>query len=448
MFHLLLPPRLWLHEFAQWVREGVRIRVPLACCHIGGLRELIAQPGPIEPTVPGWQAPHFAQTLVVRFDSEVTAGSGQQLLLEHRPAANQLIASLVLGVGAAAGIWSAAVSYGGDLRPLDALRLIGPGMATLAPDRAADRAAEHAANRPAERVAEATPAHSVVNDWSRTRGALGADLFERVRQSRVALIGASRNGSFAAHAFAMLGVRSLILIDPDRDERHHLSATLGASLDGIDDWKVANRAASLRRIRPDLELETWNRRFPDRATLEAIAAVDLICTCTDDDLPRLAAARWANAHCRPHLDIGSGVFVETQSPGPSESSEPSGLTELRRKGLDVQLALPGEACLSCMAGLRNEASAQDLLDGPPGLLPNEAALTWDEQRAGSLPTINAIAANLGVEMWLELLAGDLVASRWTRIEWEGSSGPHLTHHAPRPGPCRVCRPVQPARRNA
>jgi molybdopterin/thiamine biosynthesis adenylyltransferase len=431
MFHLLLPPRLWLHEFAQWVREGVRIRVPLACCHIGGLRELIAQPGPIEPTVPGWQAPHFAQTLVVRFDSEVTAGSGQQLLQEHRPTANQLIASLVLGVGAAAGIWSAAVSYGGDLRPLDALRLIGPGMATLEPMRAA-----HAAEHAAERVAEPSPVQGAVNDWSRTRGALGADLFERVRQSRVALIGASRNGSFAAHAFAMLGVRSMILIDPDRDERHHLSATLGASLDGIDDWKVANRAASLRRIRPDLELETWNRRFPDSATLEAIAAVDLICTCTDHDLPRLAAARWANAHCRPHLDIGSGVFAGAES------------TPSRRRGLDVQLTLPGEACLSCLAGLRNEASAQDLLDGPPGLLPNEAALTWDEQRAGSLPTINAMAANLGVEMWLELLAGDLLASRWTRIEWEGSAGPRLTHHAAGPGPCRVCRPAQPARRNA
>ena len=448
MFHLLLPPRLWLHEFAHWVREGGRIRVPLACCQVGGLRELIAQPGPIEPTGAGWQAPHFAQTLVVRFDSQVTMGSGQQLLREHRPTGNQLIAALVLGVGAAAGLWAAAVSFGGDLRPLDALRLIGPGMVTLEPIRAADPSPAHSS--PPGSAVPSTPL-GASNDWSRTRGALGADLFERVRQSRVALIGASRNGSFAAHAFAMLGVRSMILVDPDRDERHHLSATLGASLDGIGDWKVANRATSLLRIRPDLQVETWNRRFPDSATLEAIADVDLICTCTDHDLPRLAAARWANAHCRPHLDIGSGVFDDSQSTeslASSDKPDTAASSSSRRKGLEVQLTLPGEACLSCLAGLRREASAQDLLDGPPGLLPNEPTLDWDEQRAGSLPTINAIAANLGVQMWLELLAGELRASRWTRIEWEGISGPRLTHHAPGPGPCQVCRPPPSSRRTA
>lgn len=474
LFHLTLPSPLWLREFGRIARENAMIRVALETFSKADGRELVAQAGTAEPTDAAWRPSDLRQLLVVRFSSHVAAQSGPELLQLLAPRPGQLIATLVLGIGTAAGWWSAAVHYSGALYPVTALRLVGPGMVTLEPtDRSA--AASPPSPRPtalAAKPATAKPATAIPKeataaagdggelvDWSRVRGALGDQLFDRVRESSVALIGASRNGSFAAHAFAMLGVRSLILIDPDRDEAHHLTSTLGASRDGIDDWKVANRAASLRRFRGDLGLATWNRSFPDPETAAAIINADLICTCTDDDLPRLAAAYWAQTHCRPHLDIGSGVFVDppladaslSPSPPPTDRHPvPPSIPEssaagsaARRKGLDVQLALPGESCVACLAGLRQEAEAWRQLQEPPGMLSNRPPQSWQSQRAGSLPTVNAIAANLGVQIWLELLAGVISTSVWLRMEWDDGGLPTVARRGPAAGPCRVCRP--PAR---
>lgn len=419
MYDLRLPPTVWRNDFPALARARGRCRADLRCIRTARTQELIVQAGSFKRGDGAGSRRRFEQSLIVEFSDSVSTTSCHAVLRDLAPTDDQLFVALVLGLGEAAGRWSAAVWHYGEILPLDALQLVGPGMLTIKPDE----------------TEEANPVDAD-ESWSRTRGALGDGVFERVRRSRIALVGASRNGSFAAHAFAMLGVRQLFLIDPDRDERHNLPATLGAAPDGVEDWKVTNRAAALRRVRPDLTITTLNRSFPDRRTLSAIEQADLICTCTDDDLPRLAAARWANDHCRPHLDVGSGVFLDAEE---GKRVAAAGDDSPRRKGLDVQLALPGEACVACLAGLRGESTAQTLLDGPPGMLSPEPRRSWQSQRAGSLPTINAIAVNLAVQAWLDLIAGTLESSLWTRVEWDSAGLPRMTHRSIPEKSCAICR---------
>lgn len=80
------------------------------------------------------------------------------------------------------------------------------------------------------------------------------------------------------------------------------------------------------------------------------------------------------------------------------------------------------------------------LAAPAGSLQRGLPVAWHEQRAGSLITINAIAVSVGVQLWLELLAGRLSTSTWHRLDWDAQTG--LRVHAGSVGvgdECPYCR---------
>ena len=101
-------------------------------------------------------------------------------------------------------------------------------------------------------------------------------------------------------------------------------------------------------------------------------------------------ARLANRWGKIHLDVGSGVLIAGDD---------------RQMGADVRLLLPGEACVSCLGGLRDAIRAREEADAPPGTLRRGRRQPWHEHRAGSLLTVNHIAVHLGLQMWLSLMSG-------------------------------------------
>jgi hypothetical protein len=270
-------------------------------------------------------------------------------------------------------------------------------------------------------------AQSAAERWSRTRGAVGEAAWRRLRAARVAVVGAGRNGSAAALALALLGVDGLVLIDPDRDEPHNRDATpLPPDPGGFGRPKVLNRREVLARLRPDgLEVEAIASSLLDPLAVERLRAVDLVVTAVDRDPPRLAAAILANRWAKPHLDIGSGVLRDGAR---------------RLAGADVRLCLPGEACLACLGGLRDPDGARHAVAAPPGALSRGPLVPWDLRRAGSLVTVNQVAVNLSVQLWLDLLAGRLQRSTWYHLRW-GDDGVAALEARQGPEPtCRYCRP--------
>lgn len=410
MYKLVLPPTMWQAGFAQLVRSGQRGVARLARNKTDQALELIAQQLlPFLPEARGASFGPLDDLLVVEIRSSVTSDDAVRLMRSFRPAHGQLVTSLVLGFGPAAGQWDARVFNRGRLSRLAGFRMVGPGMLEMS-------------RRRRSRAEPDEPR------WSRTRGALGDAAWQRVRESRVAVIGASRNGSVAATTFAMLGVRELLLVDPDREEIHNLDATLGATPEGVGRAKVANREAALRRIRPDdLVVETCSLPFPHPEVIERIRGFDLLCTCVDHDTARLGAAMVANSSCIVHLDIGAGVFHSGESTG-------------RLLGADVRLLLPSEACAVCLGGLRNLEEARYELAGPPGALRRGPLPIWTEQRAGSLLTVNSVACNLGIQMWLDLLRGTVTGSRWCHLEWRSDGVPTIDVRRTPADSCSVCRP--------
>ncbi|MCY2990608.1 MAG: ThiF family adenylyltransferase [Planctomycetota bacterium] len=350
--------------------------------------------------------------LLLELQDHVQADAALQMLQRFSPLPTQVVAALALGVGPAAGSWAGSVHAGNQVTPLWAIRLVGPGMRHIGAVHT-NRADEAAATDPR---------------WSRTRGALGAAVWDRVRRSRVAIIGAGRNGSACAFTLAMLGVSQLVLIDDDSDELHNLDATPGATPDGIGQPKVENRQRALLGLRPrDLSIATVFASVLDGAALSALHDVDLIVTAVDQDAPRLAIASWINGPPylgKIHLDIGTGVFHEHGQ---------------RVMGGDVRLLLPGEACVACLGGLRDAAEARYRVNAPPGALPRSPRPAWNQQRMGSLITTNQVAVNLGVQLWLDLVAGRVEQSRWDQIRWADDGRFGIESRMQPDVSCEVCR---------
>ena len=132
----------------------------------------------------------------------------------------------------------------------------------------------------------------------------------------------------------------------------------------------------------------------------------------------------ANRWVKPHLDVGTGVL--------DRSGE-------RLMGGDVRLCLPGEACVACLGGLPHREDAEYEAGRT-----SRGAAPWTISRlaqpcAGSLLTINQVAVHLGVQLWLDLLAGRLERSTWYHIQWDEAGLARIETHQHADAQCRYCR---------
>ena len=107
---------------------------------------------------------------------------------------------------------------------------------------------------------------------------------------------------------------------------------------------------------------------------------------------------------------------------------------------DIRLLLPGQGCVRCVGRLDDEESRLYDLAAPPNVLTRGQPQAWHEQRAGSLITINQMAVGAAVQLWLDLLAGDLRQSHWLRIGWHPGHGPQIESGPVSAGDdCPTCR---------
>ena len=253
--------------------------------------------------------------------------------------------------------------------------------------------------------------------WSRIAGALGADAHARLRETRFAVVGCGRTGSLVASTLARIGVSHLTLIDPDRVELHNLDAMDGTSYGDIGRPKVQAVAQHLRLFACRVP-EPISQAVTTGTAIAALREADFICCCVDDATARLATCALATLFLKPLLDIGVGIHAH------------NGRVE---KAADVRLVLPGEhRCLACYGGIAQQEQMLPLIGG------KTAAIEWHEQRAGSLRSLNQVAAHLGIGMIEDLATERLQQSQWLRLRYQDSV-PTIEPLTADPDPdCPVC----------
>jgi len=134
---------------------------------------------------------------------------------------------------------------------------------------------------------------------------------ERLKASRVLVVGLGGLGCAAAQYLAAAGVGQMTLLDFDTVALSNLQRQTLHSDATIGQPKVASAKASLARINPLVQLDTLNVLLDEPALFAQIAAHDLVLDCTDN----VTIRNQLNAGCFAHkvpLVSGAAIRMEGQ----------------------------------------------------------------------------------------------------------------------------------------
>lgn len=134
---------------------------------------------------------------------------------------------------------------------------------------------------------------------------------ERLKASRVLVVGLGGLGCAAAQYLAAAGVGQMTLLDFDTVALSNLQRQTLHSDATIGQPKVASAKASLAHINPLVQLDTLNALLDEPALFAQIAAHDLVLDCTDN----VTIRNQLNAGCFAHkvpLVSGAAIRMEGQ----------------------------------------------------------------------------------------------------------------------------------------
>ena len=187
--------------------------------------------------------------------------------------------------------------------------------------------------------------------------AFGGDVQRALGTLNVAVVGCGGTGSAVAEQLVRLGVRHLLLVDPDVLSASNVTRVYGSTAADVDRPKVDVLAEHLSRIAPDLQVNTMPSMLTAEATARAVSRADVVFGCTDDNAGRLVLSRLATY--MSILVIDCGVILSSDGDGTLDGIHGR-----------VTMLSPGSACLVCRNRIDTARAASELLTpeerGPTG----------------------------------------------------------------------------------
>lgn len=184
------------------------------------------------------------------------------------------------------------------------------------------------------RLPEADLRQEIFDRQIRAFGKAGQQLLGHLT---IGIVGLGGLGSQVAQALALLGVRRLILVDPDRLEMSNANRVVGVRRHHFrrSVWKVRALADGLRQLPQTPEVEAIPRSVLDPKAWQALLGVDILVGAVDAVGVRQFLNAVAVACLIPYLDAGVGLRAQHGHP--------------EAGGGQVQVVVPGEtACYACL----------------------------------------------------------------------------------------------------
>jgi ThiF family/Prokaryotic homologs of the JAB domain len=182
----------------------------------------------------------------------------------------------------------------------------------------------------------------------RTVQAFGRGTTAMLGELSVAVIGCSGTGSPLVEMLARLGVRRLVLIDPDHVEEKNLNRINNATMaDARDEVaKVEVMARAIRAMGLGTVVEPIAASLSSPGVVRRVATCDLVLGCMDSVDGRDLLNRLATFYCLPYIDVGVRLVADgtggvDQICGTVHYLEPGGSSLLSRgvyTASDIQAA--------------------------------------------------------------------------------------------------------------
>lgn len=224
----------------------------------------------------------------------------------------------------------------------------------------------------------------------------GAGTTRMFGELAVGVVGCSGTGSLVIEMLARLGVKKLVLVDPDRIEPRNLNRIVGATAaDAASNaLKVEALATSVRRMGLGTEVVPIAKPIATPEAVRALASCDILMGCVDSHDGRRTLNRLASFYLLPYFDCGVGLTADGQG----------GIDDVTARSSYVQ---PGGSSLVSRRIVDNcRANAEASKARDPSAYEAQRKQKYiegvDEDRPAVI-TVNALAASLVVNEMLARL---------------------------------------------
>lgn len=142
--------------------------------------------------------------------------------------------------------------------------------------------------------------------------AFGAGTFRALCTLRIAVVGCSGTGSVVIDMLARLGVRCLVLVDPDRVEEKNLNRILNALARHLGWLKVDVQREFVEELGTGAGVEAFPTDLSNPQALRAVAECDVVFGCMDSVDGRHLLNRLATFYLIPYIDVGVRLEADGQ----------------------------------------------------------------------------------------------------------------------------------------
>ena len=212
--------------------------------------------------------------------------------------------------------------------------------------------------------------------FDRNIRAFGHQMQTVIGSLTVAVVGAGGTGSAVAEQLVRLGVRNLILIDPDNLSESNTTRVYGSTPADVDRAKVDVLGDHLERIADGVSTMRIRGSIVTEGAARTLRAADVVFGCTDDNAGRLRLSRLPYYYLVPVIDCGIQLHADDTGTisgiyGRVTTTYPGAACLLCRNRVDLQLAEAETRSSQEQQRLQKEGYAPAL----PGVEPAVVAFT-------------------------------------------------------------------------
>ncbi len=263
--------------------------------------------------------------------------------------------------------------------------------------------------------------------------AFGEEGQRLISATKVAVVGVGGTGSPTAEQLARLGVRDILLIDPDDFEPSNLTRVYGTFADALNrrplPRKVDLVAKHLHAIAPEAHVRIVALNVAHDDAARDLRDRDCIFLCTDDHWGRSVVNQIAHQYLVPTINVGIRISAD--------------LGTIREAIGVVDVLGPDLPCLWCRQFLdARRIAAESTPAEERRRRQQEGYIEGLETSQPSVVSLTTTAAGLAVTLFLHLVTGFMAGSGGVqRLNWDVMSGTVRRGRSERIDGC-ICQKVK------
>ena len=231
--------------------------------------------------------------------------------------------------------------------------------------------------------------------------AFGKEGQSYIFRTKIGIVGLGSTGSACAEQIVRLGVRDIVIIDPDKFEPSNITRMYGSFNNEEKTWrpfkgkkpkKVDIISAHLKKINPNIKIQAIPKTVVLNEAATKLIDRDIIFLCTDDHWGRSIVNQIAYQYFIPTINVGMRISANKKD---GKISEANGAIDVLR---------PDLPCLWCRQYLRSDRIATESMPRSARQSREREGYVEDIQtHAPSVISITTALSGLAVTLFLQLV---------------------------------------------